>query len=306
MIKRTIHLGSPCRLNVKDAQLRIKYSHVKGQEGILDKKVPIEDIAYLVLEHPQISITHPTLTALLAHKAVLISCNDKMMPMGMMLNLDSHDVQQEHFRYQINASTPLKKQLWQQTIEYKILNQAAHLEYWDVPHQNLLTLAKHVRSGDTDNREAVASYYYWGHLFPASWEFSRKREGRAPNNLLNYGYTILRAITARALSGSGLLPTLGIFHKNRYNAYALADDVMEPYRPFVDFIVRSIVSRTSHVSELNKELKAELLNLPIQDVIINNKKRPLMIAMQETCASLVRCLRKDSRKITYPTFYANK
>ena len=164
----------------------------------------------------------------------------------------------------------------------------------------LTNLAQSVKSGDADNCEAVAAAYYWKHLFPPAWQFYRKRDGLPPNNLLNYGYAILRATVARALTGAGLLPTLGIFHRNRYNAYCLADDIMEPYRPFVDIIVRGIIEKTSAVDELTKELKVPLLNLPANDVMIDGETSPLMIATQRTAASLAKCYAGEQRKIIYP------
>lgn len=303
MLKRTIHIGSSCRLFTKNKQLVIQYNHIKGQEDMLDKSVPIEDIAYLILEHPRISLSHPLLNEFLKNNIAFITCNETLHPTGLMLNLDGNDTQSEKFRAQIKASEPLKKNLWQQTIESKIQNQARVLAYWNIENKYLLACSKQVRSGDSDNREATASYYYWQHLFPPAWKFYRKRDGAPPNNLLNYGYAILRAVVARSLVGSGLLPTLGIFHRNRYNAYCLADDIMEPYRPYVDYIVRKIIDRTSHISELNKEFKAELLAIPAMDVYIDNKMRPLMIAVQQSTSSLSRCFLGEGRQIIYPTFH---
>ena len=152
-----------------------------------------------------------------------------------------------------------------------------------------------------DNGEAVAAAYYWQNLLPAAWQFYRRREGPPPNNLLNYGYAIVRAGMARAIVGAGLLPTLGIFHRNRYNAFCLADDMMEPYRPFVDLIVRSIIDKTSNVDTITPELKAQLLKIPTVDVFLYDDTSPLMIAMQRTAASLAKCYMGEQRKILYPT-----
>jgi CRISP-associated protein Cas1 len=300
MIKRTIHIGSPCRLTTKNEQLVIQYNHAPGQENIADKTVPIEDIGIVVLEHEQITISHPLLDKLIQHNAAIVSCNDKKHPTGMFLNLDGHTIQTERFKAQIEASEPLRKQLWQQTVKAKISNQAAVLKTWRVDSSYLEEIAKNVRSGDSNNEEAKAAVYYWQRLFPPAWNFYRKRDGAPPNNLLNYGYSILRAATARSLVGSGLLPTFGIFHRNRYNAYCLADDIMEPYRPYVDNVVRGIIHKTSHVNELNKELKVQLLNVMSHDVIIDGKKSPLMVAIQRSSASLAQCFTGDSRRILYP------
>jgi CRISPR-associated protein Cas1 len=300
MIKRTIHIGTPCRLATQHEQLVLKYSHIKGQEDMPDRTVPIEDIGILVLEHEQITLSHPLIDKLLQHNAALVTCNAQKHPTGLLLNLDGNTVQSERFQAQTEASEPLKKQLWQQTVKAKIENQAAVFKNWKLDHEYLLKLAKDVRSGDADNCEATAAVYYWQRLFPPAWNFYRKREGAPPNNLLNYGYAILRAATARSLVGSGLLPTFGIFHRNRYNAYCLADDIMEPYRPYVDMTVRKIIDQTSHVADLTKELKTSLLQIPAMDVVIDGRKSPLMVAMQRTTASLAQCYLGETRKILYP------
>ncbi len=306
MIKRTIHIGSPCRLTVLNKQLCIQYNHIKGQEDRAHHHIPIEDIGFLILEHKQISISHPLIDELLKNNCALITSNETLHPTGLMLNLDGNDTQSEKFRAQCQASEPLKKQLWQQTIEAKIKNQAWHLKCWEIEYSYLLKNAQHVKSGDSDNREAVASYYYWQHMFEPAWRFYRKRDGLPPNNLLNYGYAILRAVVARSLVGSGLLPTLGIFHRNRYNAYCLADDIMEPYRPYVDYIVKTILQKTSIIDDLNKDLKTTLLQIPAMDVKIENNMRPLMIAVQQTTSSLAKCYLGESRKVIYPDFHYAK
>jgi len=278
----------------------VTYEHIKGLEDRAEKTVPIEDIGMLVLEHQQITLSHYLLDKLLNNNASVITCNETRHPSGMMLPLESNILQSERFRAQIEASEPLKKQLWQQTVKAKISNQITVLQKWDIPHNLLTNLAQSVKSGDAGNSEAVAAAYYWQHLFPVAWQFFRKREGPPPNNLLNYGYAILRAAVARALTGSGLLPTLGIFHRNRYNAYCLADDIMEPYRPFVDLIVRNIIDETSAVDTLTKEFKVKLLNLLSLDVLMDGAKSPLLVATQRTAYSLAKCYAGEERKIIYP------
>jgi CRISPR-associated protein Cas1 len=244
MIKRTLHFGNPAYLSLKDDQLLIDLPHLKALgEKESKKRVAIEDIGIILLDHQQITITHACMAALLRNNAVLLTCDAAHLPVGMMLPLDGHDTQSERFRFQIDASQPLKKQLWQQTIQAKILNQAAVLAERGIPYDNLLYWARSVRSGDPDNYEGRAAAYYWKNVFPKKVEFFRGRTGDPPNNLLNYGYAILRAIVARGLVSSGLLPTLGIHHRNKYNAYCLADDIMEPYRPYVDQIVLGIIDR---------------------------------------------------------------
>lgn len=300
MIKRTLCIESPCHLKCRNEQLIVSYEHIKGLEDRQEKTVPIEDIGILVLENQQITLSHYLLDRLLINNASVITCNETRHPSGMMLPLESNILQSERFRAQIEATEPLKKQLWQQTVKAKISNQQSVLKRWNIPNSLLNNLSQSVKSGDANNHEAVAAAYYWQNLFPPAWLFFRKREGPPPNNLLNYGYAILRATVARALTGAGLLPTLGIFHRNRYNAYCLADDIMEPYRPFVDAIVRSIIDQTSAVDTLTKELKVQLLNLPTIDVVMDGDTSPLMIATQRTAASLAKCYAGEQRKIIYP------
>ena len=301
MIKRTICISTPCLLRCQDDQMKVLYDHVKGYEHLPAKSVPIEDIGVLVLEHQQVTITHYLLDKLVQNNTAVVTCDNKMHPSGMLLNLEGNTIQSERFRAQVEATEPLKKQLWQQTVQAKIANQAAVLQQWNIKNTLLHTLRKNVKSGDSANHEAQAAVYYWRNYLPDAWQFFRKREGPPPNNLLNYGYAILRATVARAIVGSGLLPTLGIFHRNRYNAYCLADDIMEPYRPFVDVIVRGIIDETSAVDNLTPELKAKLLWLPNVDVLLDDNKSPLMVATQRTAASLARCFTGEQRKILYPT-----
>ena len=300
MIKKSIFIGNPCHLKTTDEQLVIQYNRVKGQEDMDDKTVSIEDIGVIVLDHEQITLSHRLMEKLLDNNAALITCNEKHMPTGMLLNLDGNSTQAERFKHQQDATIPLKKQLWQQTVQYKIANQAALLKHFDIDCGRMMELSKAVKSGDTDNYEAQAAAFYWKVLFPDAWNFVRHREGAPPNNLLNYGYAILRGVVARSLVGSGLLPTWGIFHHNKYNAYALADDIMEPYRPYVDLLVRQIIDETSNIEILSKELKARLLTIPSVDVKIDEEKSPLMIATQRTTASLAKCYSGESRKLIYP------
>ena len=302
MIKRTICIETPCHLKYRDEQMVVSYQHVKGYESLSERTVPIEDLGMLILEHQQITLTHYLLDKLVEKNVALVSCNDKKHPTGMMLPLEGNTLQQERFDAQINATEPLKKQLWQQTVKAKIVNQAAVFEHWNIKNIYLLNTAKNVKSGDASNNEAKAAVYYWSNLFPDAWNFYRKRDGLPPNNLLNYGYAILRATVARSLVGSGLLPTFGIFHRNRYNAYCLADDIMEPYRPYVDFIVRKIIDETGTVENLTQEFKNKLLQIPTVDVLIDDEKSPLMIATQRTAASLAKCYLGQSKKILYPSF----
>jgi CRISPR-associated protein Cas1 len=300
MIKRTLYISNPAYLNLKDQQLQIDLPHLKTIGEYSLKRIPIEDIGVIVLDHQQITITHGCMSALLANNVALIISDKSHLPVGLLLPMDGHHTQSERYRYQIEASQPLKKQLWQQTIQYKILNQAAVLFERGIACDNMLHWAKSVKSGDPDNYEGRAAAYYWKHVFPKKITFFRGREGNPPNNLLNYGYAILRAIVARALVSSGLLPTLGIHHRNKYNAYCLADDIMEPYRPFVDQIVLKIIDKGENFLELGQGIKTQLLGIASVDVCFEKGTSPLMVGLQYTTASLAKCYEGTMRKINYP------
>ena len=310
MIKKTLYFGNPAYLSLKNSQMLIRLPEVERNETLPDnfkaeavRTIPIEDIGVVVLDNSQITLTHGLMEKLLSNNCALVTCDNKRMPYGMMLPLAGNTTQTERYRYQIDASLPLKKQLWQQTVEAKINNQAHVLSTTTGSVvKNMRKWQMDVKSGDPDNYEARAAVYYWANLFPSIEMFVRSREGEPPNNLLNYGYAVLRAVVARSLVASGLLPTLGIHHRNKYNAYCLADDIMEPYRPFVDKLVIEIMQSSSDITEITKEHKGELLNIPVLDVIINNKRSPLMIAVQQTTASLAQCFMGEIRKVKYPSF----
>ncbi len=305
MIKRTLYFGNPAYLSLTNNQLLIKLPEVEKNNTLPDsfkknatKSIPVEDIGVVILDHKQITFTQGLLEKLLENNCAVITCNSNRMPVGLMLPLCGNSTQSERFIDQISASLPLKKQLWQQTVKQKIENQAYVLKTCrEVIVKNMLVWANDVKSGDPDNYEARAAVYYWKSLFP---DFIRDREGDPPNNLLNYGYAILRAVVARSLVASGLLPTLGIHHHNRYNAYCLADDIMEPYRPFVDKLVVDIVAEGADYSNLTTELKAKLMGIPLLDVRVNGKRSPLMVAVSQTTSSLYKCFSGELRKISYP------
>ena len=307
MIKKTLYFGNPVYLSLKNAQLVIKLPEVVKNDTLPESfkrtsevTKPIEDIGVVVLDHKQITITSGALEALLENNCAIITCDSKSMPIGLMLPLYGNTTQNERFRQQLDASLPLMKQLWQQTIKAKIENQAVVLkEYSDVETKCMNVWAVDVKSGDSNNLEARAAAYYWKNLFQIEG-FTRDRDGIPPNNLLNYGYAILRAVVARGLVVSGLLPTLGIHHHNRYNAYCLADDVMEPYRPYVDRLVCGIIKQGVDYTELTKELKAQLLTIPVLETHIAGKRSPLMVAVGQTTASLYKCFSGELRKISYP------
>lgn len=308
MIKKTLYFGNPAYLSLENAQMVIKLPEVENNDTLPDSfkakntiTKPIEDIGIVVLDNKQITITSGLLEALLENNSAVITCDSKGMPTGLMLPLYGNTTQNERFRAQIDASLPLKKQLWQQTIQQKIANQATVLKDTVNAETGCMhTWVKEIRSGDPDNLEGRAAAYYWKNLFGHIPGFNRERTGVPPNNLLNYGYAILRAVIARALVSSGLLPTLGIHHHNRYNAYCLADDIMEPYRPYVDKLVLEIVNRYGENVELTRDIKAQLLTIPTIDVTIQGKRSPLMIAATQTTASLHKCFAGEHRRMHYP------
>lgn len=304
MIKRTLYFGNPAYLSLKMKQMVVRIPQKDDgdlpSEDDMVRTIPIEDLGVIILDNKQITITQGLMGALLENNCAVITCDSKRMPVGLILPLSGNTIQNERFRSQLDSSLPLRKQLWQQTIEAKIRNQAAVLRYvTGQEHRNMLKWSDNVRSGDTDNMEARAAVYYWKTIFPDDPYFIRDREDEGSNALLNYGYAILRAVVARALVGAGLLPTLGIHHHNRYNAYCLADDIMEPYRPYVDKLVVEMLNDGAE-DRLNATNKVRLLNIPVIEVMINDRRSPLMIAVSHTVSSLVKCFRGDCRKLIYP------
>lgn len=304
MIKRTLYFGNPAYLSLKLKQMMIKMPQKNdgdlpsGEEVV--RTIPIEDIGIVILDNKQITITQGLIEELLENNCAIVTCDSKRMPVGLMLPLAGNTIQTERFRMQIDASLPLKKQMWQQTIEAKISNQAAVLELvTGMTHKNMLKWAGSVKSGDSENMEARAAVYYWKTLFEDDPYFTRDNECDSRNAILNYGYAILRAVVARALVGGGLIPTLGIHHHNRYNAYCLADDIMEPYRPYIDKLVIEILAEEPCAS-ISTRIKSRLLNIPVIEVCINGKRSPLMLAVSQTVSSLVKCYKGECRKVAYP------
>lgn len=312
MIKKTLYFGNPAYLSLRMGQMVIKIPGlgnnakppgVAGEQSVITR--PIEDIGVVVLDNKQITITQGLIEALLENNCSVITCDSHSMPVGLLLPLCGNSVQSERFQDQISASLPLRKQLWQQTVKAKINNQAQTLSVCTQAETRCMRRwSDSVKSGDADNQEARAAAYYWKKFFAnvkGLEGFTRNRDGDAPNNLLNYGYAILRAVVARALVCSGLLPTFGIHHHNRYNAYCLADDVMEPYRPYVDELVYSIVcERGADNLDLTKEVKSRLLAIPTLEVVISGKRSPLMVGVTQTTASLYKCFSGEQRVVAYP------
>ncbi len=299
MIKKTLSFSSKTHLSLRLGQLVI---HKKNDQGIDEEYTrPIEDIGVVIIESGMVTLSAALIAALTENNVAVIFCDSRHMPSGMMMPLSGNCEQSERYNAQISASLPLKKQLWQQTVMAKIRNQAAILSCVCQIHVgNMLAWSEKVRSGDADNLEARAAVYYWRNLLSAYPDFKRDQFGDYPNALFNYGYSILRSVMARCLVGSGLLPTFGIFHKNKYNAFCLADDIMEPYRPYVDLLAVKYLNEHPNVSELSKDAKHLMLTLPTMDVRMKNVRRPLLIAASMTTASLAKCFLGEIRKIEYP------
>ncbi|MCZ4694461.1 type II CRISPR-associated endonuclease Cas1 [Ancylomarina euxinus] len=299
MIKRTLYFGNPAYLRRQDGQLKVLLPKEKTELA----SIPIEDIGVMVLDHPQVTLSQALLSYLISSNVALISCNEKHHPVGLFLPLDGNSVQSERFKVQLDASEPLKKQLWAQTVGAKVENQARLLERFGLDAKRLHVLIPQIKSGDSENVEARAAKIYWGALFE-NHDFVRERFGDVPNPQLNYAYAIMRACVARALVSSGLLPTLGIFHRNKYNAYCLADDIMEPYRPYCDEVVMQMFyDGELEDDKLTKEQKAKILSVLTTDVVFTGKKSPLMVGISRTTSSLYECFAGERRKIVYPEFY---
>lgn len=301
MIKKTLFFSNPAKLSLKLGQLVIEMSDVLGKVKRVTR--PIEDLGVIVIESHHITLTSALLSALMDNNVAVITCDAKHIPSGLLLPMAFNSNLTEKATAQISSSQPLKKQLWQQTVSAKISNQAALLSKYCKEETGCMSIwAKSVRSGDPDNLEARAAVFYWKNLFPKNFDFGRGYEDHPVNALLNYGYTVLRAIIARALVATGLIPTIGIFHSNKYNAYCLADDIMEPYRPYVDQLVLEIVTAHGMNCQLTSEIKKQLLMLPGIDVEIDHKTRPLMNAATITATSLAKCYCGQLRKIVFPSF----
>jgi len=302
MIKKTLYFGNPAYLSSKNEQMVIKKQtdEVTGEREEIS--VPIEDIGAVIIDHFGVTISQYLISLLIENNVAVIICNKNHMPNGLFLNLDGNTVQSEIFKSQIKTSKPLLKYLWTQTVTAKIKNQASLLKLKGKSTGNMLKWIKQIRQGDSSNVEARASVYYWSNIFQKDLNFLRDRYGEPPNNLLNYGYAILRAIVARGLVASGILPTLGIHHRNKYNAYCLADDIMEPYRPFVDSIVYDIVNSGEDYFEITTNIKKKLLDLATVDIFIDGERSPLMVGLQRTTSSLVKCYAREAKKIIYPAF----
>ncbi|HNW55010.1 MAG TPA: type II CRISPR-associated endonuclease Cas1 [Bacteroidales bacterium] len=297
MIKRTLYFGNPCYLKKRDMQMYIEFPEKDEKPPVT---IPIEDIGILILDSPHITLTHALLAELNENNTAVLSCDNKHMPYGLMLPMFSHHAFTEKMYQQLESSLPLRKNLWQQTIVAKISNQSAFLRQHGIDDRKMKYYLGQVKSGDPQNVEGRAAAYYWEHLFASHPGFTRDREGDMPNAMLNYGYAILLAVVARALTASGLLPAVGIHHRNKYNPWCLASDIMEPYRPFVDRLVIQIGAEYPDSDTLTPEIKRKLLQVPVTDIVIDGSSSPLMVGVQRTTASLSACFEGSARRILYP------
>lgn len=301
-MKHTIHISSPSHLSLRNHQLLIR-----NKETEKVNTVAIEDIATIILADTRSTLSTAILSRCIAEGIALVSCDERYMPVGMFLCLDSHTEQQSITAAQLSASAPLHKQLWQSTIAAKVKNQSSLLEIIGASSSRIEKLAKQVKSGDSTGIEAQAARLYWQIYFGSINAHHdipeptyRKRDGFPPNNWLNYGYAILRSNVTRALTASGLLPLIGIHHHNKYNAYCLADDIMEPYRPVVDRLVHDLSLKHELDLDIPMHIKQELLKLPTVDCALENKKYTLQAALERTTASLAQSFAEKKNKLIYP------
>lgn len=292
MLKRSLVFMHPATLSLRNGQMVIIRKELPDD----NLTVPIEDIGLVMINHAMVSLTIPLLNALTEQNVAVIFCNEKGMPASMLYNLQGNTTQGETLRNQLEAGEVLKKTLWKQIIEAKIKNQAALLNKMGKEGSILKPLYTNVKSGDSDNREGIAARLYWTALFGR--DFIRDRNIPGINSLLNYGYSVLRAAVTRALVSSGLFPALGIFHHHRSNAFPLSDDLMEPFRPFVDEIVFELT--TQGETELNTATKSRLIRVLYVDTYFSKVTRPLSVGLSMTMASLAKCYAKEQKKLIVP------
>jgi len=294
MIKKILEISqSKTRLSVRNSQLV-----VEGPEG--ERAIPCEDVGLLVVDHPGTVYTHGVFTALVEAGAAVVLCGRDHLPGGMFLPVSGHSVQTQRWAEQLAAKEPVKKQMWRQLVQAKIRHQAKVLGYESETGKQLLEMAKEVRSGDAGNLESQASRKYWP-AYLSGVNFRRRRDGAAPNGMLNYGYTVVRSAIARALCGAGLLVSLGVHHRNKYNAFCLADDVLEPFRGYVDAAVLEIwEEKSEEEEEVTQEVKARLLSVLYQSVTIGGFTGPLMVGLHRTAASAVRCFTGEQKEMDLP------
>lgn len=303
MIKRTIEISRrPAHVHTRLGQLCIDPhpDPVAPPEELAPASVPCEDIGMVLVDHPRTTYSHSALAALIEHGALLIVCGRKHLPAGLLLPLPEHGQVAWRLQEQIALGKPLRKRLWKQLIVAKIRAQAANLPDDAPARERLRKLAREVRSGDPANVEAQAARIYWSRWLGDDDAFRRRPQGEdIANSLLNYGYALVRAALARALVAAGLLPALGLHHANRANAFALADDLIEPLRPLVDHRVRTLLQAGCD-GELDQPTKARLLDLLTVTVSCDKSTGPLMVALHRYAASLAACLAGQADRLLIP------
>ena len=293
MLKKTLYISQGAYLSTWRRQLVIRPAAAPE----VQETFPIEDLALILLEDPQITISHRLIQLLGEHNVALISCNANRLPAGLLLPLAGHSEMSARWQVQTAVSTSLKNQLWKQTVSAKITNQRNLLQANGRASELMDTYLAEVQPGDVTNREGKAASHYWNQLLP---NFKRDPDGDPPNHYFNFGYAILRSIVARAIVGSGLAPVFGLFHHNKYNPYCLADDLMEPYRPYVDQRVLNWLDHNPLESTLTKPAKIHLLDIATADVFLAGRRKPLFNAVSSTTASLFKCFKRTSRQLSYP------
>ena len=299
MVGRTILLSKPLKVALKDRQLCLTI-YEDGEANMV--QTPVEEVATVVIDHPQVVITTPAMVAMMQQNVNVVYCDDKHLPTGILKSTGNNHLINKRARMQLRASKPLQKSLWKYTVRCKIDNQGRLLSKYGRNREPLVRLGKKVRSGDPDNREGQAARYYWSHLFDDLQGFTRDRYGDYPNMMLNYGYSILRSAVARQLGAAGLINIVGIHHHNQYNAFCLADDIMEPYRPMVDELVfDSYLHGLGADGVIDLEVKKVLLSIENQKVKLLGKTTELGIALERTAYSLVDSYDKGEQRLTYPT-----
>ncbi len=294
MIKKIIEISQArTHLSIRYGQLILK------REGEQISSISCEDVGVLLVDHRGVTYTHSVFTELLKNGAAIVLCGEDHHPSGMILPIESNSVQTERYRHQIKVKEPVKKRLWKQIVRAKIRHQAKLVKDDEAAYGALKILEKKVRSGDPENIEARASKIFWSSFFEDE-SFRRDINGPSPNNMLNYGYMVMRAAVARAICSAGLMPSLGLHHRNRYNAFCLADDVLEPFRGFVEARVKQLYEGGEGTEDLGQYVKARLLDVLYDEINIAGFKGPLMVGLHRTAASLYRVFTGEQEKIDLP------
>lgn len=293
MAWKGLHLSHPSRLQLKNQQILITQD--AGQVT-----TPLEDLAYIVLDSGQATLTSSLMSACMEAGIVIVSVNDKHMPNGLLLPFHSHHRQSEIAALQLSLSEPFKKRCWQRIVVSKIKNQSINLELFSLNNKEINLLVDRVVSGDTQNIEAVAARIYWQILFK---DFTRNNDNDLRNKMLNYGYAILRAAIARSIVACGCLPAIGLHHASATNAFNLVDDIIEPFRPFVDALVVRQFSNRKPNDQLTLEDRRALVGILLVNSLMSLETTNLLYAIEKTTDSLIQAIRaKNADKLCFPTF----